>query len=1088
MKKLFTTTVLLIFFSFFLTASAHSEIVFKDTFENVPDNSGINVSYDIAGRQSGTIAPTNYVTGGIGSGTYTNLIISGEVSQLGPPAGGYFSPDVNFIGLDENFVVECDALIGPGATWLDVAIGSSVRYKSSWVDGHGVTFQKPSTIFFYENQTTLAAHPVSINMASNMHIAFVVANKSYGGDDKPRVSLFVNDKALPIYTLMKEAFRYEYYTREGSNSYTDNLLTFLSFNESNPSFFDNVTIKNITKAISTKRWLTDSDLGLDNSKTYSHAVNFNTNANVTIAGVTFNYATNNQIAGANWTLRNDVGNVWRFQNYTADMQISGDGKGLGGNYVDTIWRTASTLELTGLTPGDVNSLKLYGIAEFGAEPDNDRENYLAMSVGGQYEIDQNEFDEGTGIIYNILYTVPESGNLSVSMSPLGIDYKNQYRWYAFSNMEDAPPLVAENVSASQGTYPDKVVVTWDSAAGAEKYQVYRNNTNDSSGAATVSGELTGNSFEDTTVTPNVYYYYWVKSGNTNGWSEFSDSSLGFATDAAAPDKPANVSPFDGAELTSFPVTLEGSDYSGGWPMKSSQWQIDNNTNFNFVKWDSGEIISTATSIVAPSSPLGTQNYWRIRYRDTLNSWSDWSDNTGFSIERNTNSSYYFYDTFNNVTGSGDVNKNYYVSGRQYGTEAPLEYSLTGISEVGQSAVNPDELTLSGAGSACSPNRSFEKFTEFKIECDIEPSVSGTGISFGKIAQNLPPDSSGGMGFIFYGGGAGRYDVYIGNTLLGTFTNQAVSASRLRFMVSATTEDFENETAYIALFVNGMPLPLRNEMFIDPNTNLFDHMNYFYTYENGSGFSANFVTLYSYGENSVFDKLKISPVTSSLQTRTWDNDNDLWIGTTNPVEDFTHAVNLNWTNHPPTINVSGLDFECPGLVPVPENLIVNDAIPELTGTNWSVFGPDGWVSAFRGTFESAPLPSGNGADIAEYFIYGWGSSVGVLLSNLWPGSSNIFTIYGRAFASSSDRVSYIAGSDGGIFEVNENEITTSCQIVEYKYLAGRDGTFAITLTPRPGQDYMLYGFSNVETGIPEGGIVFSFLFAGFCMMRKFNSDN
>ena len=1070
MKKTFTSTAISIIFLFLITASAHSEIVLNDTFENVPDNSRINVDYDAAGRQSGTIAPTNYVTGGNSPGTYTNLIISGEVSQLGPPMGGYFSPNANFTDLEENFVVECDGLIGDGATWLDVVVGSSVRSKANGTDGHGVTFQKPNTIWFYENHITLASHPVNINMASNMHIAFVVANKSYGGDDKPRVSLFVNDKAMPIYTLMKEAFRYEYYTREGSNSYANNFLNFLSFNQTNPNFFDNVTVKNIAKSISTKRWLTDSDLELDNSKSYSHAVNFNTNANVTIAGVTFNHSTNGQFTGANWTLRNDVGNAWRFQNYTADMQITGEGKSLVGNYIDTVWRTASSLELTGLNPGDVNSLKLYGIAELEAGPDNNRENYLAMSVGGQYEINQNEFGDGTGIIYNILYTVPDSGNITIAMSPLGIAYKNQYRWFAFSNMEDAPPLVVENISASQGTYSNKVVVTWDSASGAEKYQVYRNDTNDSSSAVSVSGELTSNSFDDATVTPNIYYYYWVKSGNTNGWSGFGDSTLGFATDSAAPFKPANVSPINGAKLTSFPVTLEGSAYSGGWPMKSSQWQINNNTNFSYVEYDSGEIISTAVTFVAPSSAVGTQTFWRVRYRDTLNSWSDWSDNTSFSIERNTNSSYYFYDSFNNITGSGDVNMNYYVSRRQYGTTAPLEYSVSGVSEIGQSSVNPNELTLIDDGAACSPNRSFEKYTDFKIECDVEPSVSGTGITFGKNTQNLVPVSSGGMGFIFYGGGSGRYDVYIGNTLLGTFTNNAASAGRLKVMISATTEVFDNEIAYITLYVNGTPLPLHNEMFIDPSTNLYDHMNYFYTYEKSSGFSANYVTLYSYGGNSIFDNLKISPVNSILQTRTWDNDNDLWIGTTNPVEDFTHAVNLNWTNNPPTINVSGLDFECPGYVPVPENLMANDTIPELNGTNWKVIGPDGWVSAFKGTYESAPLPSGNGADIAEYCIYGWGSSVGIVLSNLWPGSSNIFTIYGRAFASSGPRVSYVAGSDGGIFQVNENEITTSCQIVEYKYLAGADGVFAITLTPTPSQDYMLYGFSNVETGIPEIGMV------------------
>ena len=1082
MKKIFTTTaVLSIFFSVFFTVSARSEIVLKDTFENVPDNSGINVDYDIAGRQTGTIAPTNYVTGGNNPGTYTNLIVSGEVSQLGPGWGGYFSPNANFTDLEENFVVECDALIGSGATWLDAVVGSSSRNKASWADGHGVTFQKSGNmIFFYENYVTLAAHPVNINMASNMHIAFVVANKSYGGSDKPRISLFVNDKALPIYTVTNPTARYEYYTREGSNPYTDNFLTFLSFNETNPSFFDNVNVKNIAKAISTRRWLTDSDLELDSSKTYSHAVNFNAGANVTVDGVTFNNTTNGQIFGANWTMINDVGNVWLYQN-NSNSQITGDGAGLATNYIETTWRTASSLELTGLNPGDVNLLKLYGVVKFDDTIDNHRKNYLATSVGGQYEIDQNEFDEGTGIIFNIIYTVPKSGNITVAITPEATERKNQYCWFAFSNMEASPPFVAGNVSASQGTYSNKVVVTWDFAAGAEIFKVYRNDTNDSSGAATVSADLTSNSFEET-VTPNVYYYYWIKSGNTNGWSEFSDTALGFATDSTAPAKPANVSPADGEILTSFPVTLEGDAFSGANPMKSSQWQIDNKPDFSFIDYDSGEIISTNTTFEAPSSPLGTQTYWRARYRDTLNLWSDWSEPTSFGVQRNTNLPCLFLDTFNNVSGSGNVNKDYTVSGRQSGTIAPCEYYIEGTTEVGSSG----KLTLTGENSSCTPGYNFEEDKEFKLEFDFEPSASGTGISVCKINKNASPFSNGGMGFVFYSGGNGVYKVRR-NSVEFTLTNDLVKSTSFHFMLAVSQTDEAGDL--FSIFIDGEPLPLGRFIFVDPVTNLYDHKNYFYMFRPGEDlFDDNFISLYNFGGVATIDNFKVTPVTTKYSARTWETDEDLWIGTSNEVAAFSHAVNLNWTNQPPTINIEGLDFDCPGLLHV---LQTNDSISNVTGTDWSVIGAGGWIAGNMSTYKSAPLPSGNGVDIAEYSIYGWGSSIGIILSNLTPNSSNIFNIYGRPFDIDRERNAYISGSDGGFCLVNENEVTTKCQIIEYEYIAGNDGTFTLTFTSGTGQDYMLHGFSSIETGVPEIGIVIGNLLSVigiFFALRKKYSRN
>jgi len=98
-------------------------------------------------------------------------------------------------------------------------------------------------------------------------------------------------------------------------------------------------------------------------------------------------------------------------------------------------------------------------------------------------------------------------------------------------------------------------------------------------------------------------------------------------------------------------------------------------------------------------------------------------------------------------------------------------------------------------------------------------------------------------------------------------------------------------------------------------------------------------------------------------------------------------------------------------------------------------------------------------IAERGWYGWSCSVGIILSNLVPNSENILNLYGSPFGAAEERISYLSGSDGGLFEINGNEVTTKCQIIEYEFTAGNDGTFTIIFTPKPAQDYFLYGFSS-----------------------------
>jgi hypothetical protein len=84
------------------------------------------------------------------------------------------------------------------------------------------------------------------------------------------------------------------------------------------------------------------------------------------------------------------------------------------------------------------------------------------------------------------------------------------------------------VLASNGTYTDKVVISWNPSDGATFYQIWRNTTDNSGGATQIPGSFTANTFDDITTAPGSLYYYWIKGCNNEiGCSAFSSSDPGY---------------------------------------------------------------------------------------------------------------------------------------------------------------------------------------------------------------------------------------------------------------------------------------------------------------------------------------------------------------------------------------------------------------------------------------------------------------------------------------------------------------------------------------------------------------------------------
>ena len=118
-----------------------------------------------------------------------------------------------------------------------------------------------------------------------------------------------------------------------------------------------------------------------------------------------------------------------------------------------------------------------------------------------------------------------------------------------SNTGYAQLISPTGISATDGTYNDKVDVTWSNVPSAIAYNIYRSDTNDAA-IATLLGTSLSNIYSDATVTPGIKYYFWIKATANVGYSELSESDTGYAKLMI----PAGVSASDGTYSNMVRVT------------------------------------------------------------------------------------------------------------------------------------------------------------------------------------------------------------------------------------------------------------------------------------------------------------------------------------------------------------------------------------------------------------------------------------------------------------------------------------------------------------------------------------------------------
>ncbi|MBU1909325.1 MAG: fibronectin type III domain-containing protein, partial [Verrucomicrobia bacterium] len=115
------------------------------------------------------------------------------------------------------------------------------------------------------------------------------------------------------------------------------------------------------------------------------------------------------------------------------------------------------------------------------------------------------------------------------------------------------PGTPTSVRASDGTYTNTVRVEWAASEDADYYQIWRNLSDSLTGATCVKERHNSTLYWDNPPLPLTVFWYFVRAGNSEGFSSYSASDYGWAG-METPDAPQDVRASDGVHTDAVRVT------------------------------------------------------------------------------------------------------------------------------------------------------------------------------------------------------------------------------------------------------------------------------------------------------------------------------------------------------------------------------------------------------------------------------------------------------------------------------------------------------------------------------------------------------
>ncbi|MCC7277943.1 MAG: hypothetical protein IT487_06460, partial [Chromatiaceae bacterium] len=179
----------------------------------------------------------------------------------------------------------------------------------------------------------------------------------------------------------------------------------------------------------------------------------------------------------------------------------------------------------------------------------------------------------------------EKGYMRIKYDPTGANSKVGYgaNWIQYVGSGTLVPGTPAAPTASDGSYNDRVRVTWSAVSGATQYLVYR--ATSATDTPSLLGSPTAASFDDMGAVAGTTYYYWLKACNSAGCSGFSGYNTGYRAAAARPDLIVTT--------VSGPTTgVRGKKITVKWQVKN-QGNAKAGAHYSRLYFSRDNIVSTA---------------------------------------------------------------------------------------------------------------------------------------------------------------------------------------------------------------------------------------------------------------------------------------------------------------------------------------------------------------------------------------------------------------------------------------------------------------------------------------------------------------